>query len=65
MKKPFVDVPNVANGDLVVEPPDRAWFPQRIPVIEGRELLPVNVVGLISWHEERKLGEYVLVSVEV
>lgn len=33
MEKPVAYVSDVADGDLVVDIPNRAWFPQRMPVI--------------------------------
>jgi hypothetical protein len=50
IEKPFVYVTNVADGDLLIDAPDRAWFPQRMPVIQRGELLPVNVERLVNWH---------------
>ena len=33
IEKPFVYVTNVADGGLVIDTPNRAWFPQSMPLI--------------------------------
>ena len=53
-------VTNVADSDLVVETLDRVRFPQRMSVVQGDELLPVNIAGSSYWHGGK---ERVLVGV--
>ena len=40
-------ITNIANRDLIVDPFWRLWIPQRNPLRQGCELVPVNVEGWI------------------
>ena len=48
-------VTNIADSDLIVETFHRVRFPQRMPVVQGGELLPINIARSSCWHDRKKL----------
>jgi len=53
-ERPFVQVANIADRDIIVDLFLRAWIPQGEPVRKGCELVSVNNEGWIYRHEGGK-----------
>ena len=54
MEKAVHYVTNVADSYSVVETLHRVRFPQRMSMVQGDELLPINIAGSIYWHGRKK-----------